>query len=182
MSRASIDHVSVKLFARQPVNVQWANLIPLYHRWIQQGVFPEALLIDVADYSHVPSGPGVMLIGHHAHISIDNRENRPGLLYTRRTAMDGTFADKLRYAYDRAIAAARRLEREPEFLGAISFDETDIEISINDRILAANTQETWNSLRGDIVSVFGAGASLEWNGPGRELFRVAVKAAASARI
>lgn len=179
---SNIDHVSVKLFARQPVNVQWANLIPLYHRWIQQGLFPEALLIDVADYSHVPAGPGVMLIGHHAHISIDNRQNRPGLLYSRRTAMDGSFADKLGYAYDKAVAAARRLEGEPEFLGAISFDESDVEVTINDRLLAPNTQETWSALRRDFGAVFGADAAIEWNGPGRELFRVRIQVPAPARV
>ena len=181
MERASasgIEHVNVKVFARQPVRVNWADLIPVYHRWIQQQVFPELLLIDVADYTVVPAGPGVMLIGHHANISLDNRQNRVGMLYNRKTVMDGGFADKLRRSYDAAVAAAHRLEQEPEFKGTIWFDESNVEVFVNDRLLAPNTQETWDTLRGDIEAVFGPGATMEWNGAGRELFRVRVRAAA----
>jgi hypothetical protein len=177
---SSIEHVNVKVFARQPVRVNWADLIPVFHRWIQRQVFPEALLIDVADYSVVPAGPGVMLIGHHANISLDNRQNRVGMLYNRKTVMDGSFADKLRHSYEGALAAAHRLEQEPEFLGKITFDDSDLELFVNDRLLAPNTQETWNRLRGEIEKVFGPGAALEWNGAGRELFRVRVRAAAPA--
>ena len=49
----------------------------VFHQWIRDSVCPE-MLIDVADYRHVPAGPGVMLIGHEANYSLDNRENRLG--------------------------------------------------------------------------------------------------------
>jgi hypothetical protein len=32
-------------------------VIPVFHRWIQEQIFDE-LLLDVANYSHVPDGPG----------------------------------------------------------------------------------------------------------------------------
>ena len=67
------------------------QLIPVFHRWIREQAMPE-LLIDVADYSHVPAGPGVMVIGHEANYSVDNRENRLGLLYNRRAALEGHIA------------------------------------------------------------------------------------------
>src|SRR4051812_16123636 len=38
-------------------------LIPVFHRWIKQRALPE-LTIDIANYGHVPQGPGVVLIGH----------------------------------------------------------------------------------------------------------------------
>jgi hypothetical protein len=135
------------------------------------------LAIDVADYAHVPAGPGVMLIGHHADISVDNRQNRLGVLYNRKSVLDGSFADKLRHSYERAVAAARKLEQEPEFHGHISFDEFQVEVFITDRLLAPNTEHTWSELRGGIADVFGRSAALQWNGPGRELFRVRVSAA-----
>ena len=147
----------------------------MYHRWIQQQVFPDMLAIDVADYSHVPAGPGVMLIGHNAEVSLDNRQNRIGMLYNRRTVLEGSLAEKLRHSYNGAVAAARRLTQEPEFRGKISFDESDFEVFVNDRLLAPNTQETWDSLRSGIAEVFGPDATLQWNGPGRELFRVSVR-------
>src|SRR5688572_23787441 len=99
---SNAEHVNVKVFAREPLDINWSDLIPVYHRWIQQHAFPEALPIDVADYSHVPVGPGVMLIGHHADISLDNRQNRVGMLYNRRTILNGSFADKLKHSYEGA--------------------------------------------------------------------------------
>jgi hypothetical protein len=173
---SNVEHVNVKVFAREPAHVNWPDLIPVYHRWIQQQVFPEMLPIDVADYSHVPAGPGIMLIGHHADVSLDNRQNRLGILYNRKTVTGASFEDKLRHSYEHAIAAARRLEQEPEFSGRISFDDSDVEVFVADRILAPNIESTWNELRGSIAAFFGTGASLEWNGPGRELFRVRVTA------
>ena len=174
---SNVEHANVKVFAREPVRVNWPDLIPVYHRWIQQQVFPDMLAIDVADYSHVPAGPGVMLIGHHADISVDNRQNRAGMLYSRKTVFGGSFAEKLRHSYERAVAAAHRLEQEPEFRGRISFDESEVEVFVADRLLAPNNEQTWNELRGSIEKVFGSQAALKWNGPGRELFRVRVSGA-----
>ena len=68
----NIDHVNVKVFAKAPVDL--AAAIPVFHRWIQEGACEE-LLIDVADYRHVPAGPGVVLIGHEANYSLDCGRN-----------------------------------------------------------------------------------------------------------
>jgi hypothetical protein len=174
---SNIEHVNVKVFAREPVRVNWPDLIPVYHRWIQQQAFADMLAIDVADYAHVPAGPGIMLIGHHADVSLDNRQNRVGMLYNRKTILGGSFVENLRHSYERAVGAARRLEQEPEFRGRIAFDESVVDVFIADRILAPNSEQTWLALRGGFASVFGDGVSMEWNGTGRELFRVHVTAA-----
>lgn len=175
---SDIQHVNVKIFARPSAEVNWPDLIPVFHRWIQQQVFPQTL-IDVADYAHVPSGPGVMLIGHEAWYSLDNREGRIGFLYNRRTPLEGSVDAKLAQAYSSALDAARRLESEPEFLGKISFDETDFEIFINDRLLAPNTEATWKRLQPEIerfsTARSGRQAHVQWNGASRELFRVHVQ-------
>jgi len=81
----AIQHVRVKVFARQPVSIDQGEAIAVFHRWIQDRVCPE-MLIDVADYRHVPNGPGVMLIGHEANYSLDSAKGRLGLLYSRKQA------------------------------------------------------------------------------------------------
>jgi hypothetical protein len=169
-----IDHVGVKIFARDGARVHWPDLIPVFHRWIQRQTFPEMLPIDVADYAHVPAGPGVLLIGHHGDVALDNRANRLGVAYRRKTAMDGTFSGKLKHAHACALAAARQLESEPELRGNIEFDDSDLEITINDRLIAPNTPETWESVRSDIEQAF-PGAHFDWNNNPKELFRVRVK-------
>lgn len=169
----NVEHVNVKIFAREPATaIHWPDLIPVFHRWIQQQAFPDEMLIDVADYAHVPAGPGIMLIGHHANISLDNRANRLGMLYSRKTTRDGPFSAKLRQSYEGALRAARRLEQEPEFHGKISFPDTGCEIFINDRLSAPNTEQTWAALKPELESFFANGSTLHWCDSPRELFRV----------
>ncbi|MBY0396577.1 MAG: hypothetical protein K2X91_08940, partial [Thermoleophilia bacterium] len=80
---ADAVRIGVKLYAEDPAAVRPDRFIPVFHGWIQRGAVP-GLLIDVADYAHVPQGPGVMLIGHEADHAIDLGEGRPGVLYQRK--------------------------------------------------------------------------------------------------
>ena len=172
-----IQHVMVKVFAREPALIDLGDAIPIFHGWIQNHVFPE-LLIDVADYRHVPNGPGVMLIGHEANYSLDMTKGRLGLLYYRKQA-GGSAPENLRQAYDAAIAACNRLEQEPAFAGKLKFT-SECEFSINDRLLAPNQEETYLTLKPELdrffAGLWGPSAySMERRGEPRELFRVAVK-------
>ena len=47
------------------------ELVPVFHRWIQTGAVPGHLLIDVADYDHVPEGPGILLVAHEGNLGMD---------------------------------------------------------------------------------------------------------------
>src|SRR5439155_19767862 len=112
-----IQHVRVKIFARQPAPADLSAAIPVFHRWIQDRACPE-MLIDVADYRHVPNGPGVMLIGHEASYSLDKTKGRLGLLYSRKQA-GGEAQEKLRRAFDAAVAPGGRIEKEPAPAGRV---------------------------------------------------------------
>jgi hypothetical protein len=174
-----IQHVRVKIFAREAAGLDLGEAIPVFHRWIQDRVCPE-MLIDVADYRHVPNGPGVMLIGHEANYSLDNTKGRLGLLYSRKQAGGGA-QENLRQAYDAAVAACKKLEQEPAFAGKLKFDPGDCEFSINDRLLAPNQQDTYLALKPEFERFFadtlGQGAYImEHRGETRELFCVSVRA------
>lgn len=176
-----MQHVNIKIFAAGGDSPRLADAIPVFHRWIQRRDLPE-LLIDVADYSHVPAGPGVVLIGHEANYSLDNARNRPGLLYSRKVA-DGS----LKQAYDAALAASLRLEAEPEFQGKLHFDSREIEITLNDRLLYPNTEAGWNSVEPELTAflngLYGAGAySLARSADARERLSVTVTADAALPI
>jgi hypothetical protein len=144
------QHINVKIFATGASRVEWHSLIPIFHRWIREQAMPE-LLIDVADYAHVPAGPGVMVIGHEANYSVDNRENRLGLLYNRRTSLDGSSQDRIRQAYDAALFAAKKLQQEPELGGSLRFAESEVEVWVNDRLLAPNTPETFAAFEEEVA-------------------------------
>ena len=48
------------------------TLIATFHQWIASNALGE-ILIDVADYSHVPNGPGVVLIGYDYNYAVAQR-------------------------------------------------------------------------------------------------------------
>lgn len=145
-----LQHVNVKIYSSTPQNVSLDEAILVFHRWIREEVAPE-LLIDVADYSHVPAGPGVLLIGHQAAYSLEaGEEERPGVLYNAKTKQDGSNVDLLVHALRSAVRAAGVLEGESLFTRKVEFDAGDLMILINDRALAPNTPETFASLKDDL--------------------------------
>lgn len=159
VAERDMQHVNVKIFAEKADGVKLSDAIQVFHRWIQSGGLPE-LLIDVADYCHVPAGPGVVLIAHDANYSLDNSRDRLGLLYNRKSA--GGEQDHLGLSYDAAAAACQRLEQEPEFRGRLRFDRGDVEVTLNDRLLHPNTDEGWEEIRPEVTEffdrLFGAGS------------------------
>jgi hypothetical protein len=107
----------------------------------------------VADYRHVPNGPGVMLIGHEADYSFDHNAGRYGMLYNRKAPVDGTNADRLRQALSAAAKASERLEVEAD--GQLKFSRSELELTINDRALAPNTAETLAECQPEIEAFLG---------------------------
>jgi len=145
-----LQHVNVKIYVDGDLIVAPARFIDVLHRWIRDQVLDE-LLIDVADYRHVPAGPGVMLISHDADYSMDNTGGRWGLLYNRKAAVEGSNEDRLRQAVASAANACRLLEEE--FTGdGLEFSRNELQIIINDRALAPNTPETLAATQPELES------------------------------
>jgi hypothetical protein len=147
-----IQHVNAKLMLQNAERVDLEPVIRIFHRWIQERVCEE-LLLDVADYRHVPAGPGVILIGHEANYSVDNSEERLGVRYSRKAVLNGTIQDRLEQAVRGALLACQRLEEEPELAGSLRFGGHQLEIVVNDRLLAPNTDGTLQALEPHIRAV-----------------------------
>src|ERR1022692_242409 len=99
-----MQHLSVKIFEQSGAELNGAKAIAVFHRWIQRGGLPE-MPIDVADYAHIPAGPGVLLVCQDASYSLDNHDGRLGLLYQRKKCDDSDDRTSLNWAYDSAVAA-----------------------------------------------------------------------------
>jgi hypothetical protein len=166
----TVQHINLKIFVEDEKAFVLSDAVVVFHRWIRESACPE-MLIDVADYAHVAAGPGLLLIGHEANYSFDNRGNRLGLLYNRKAPLDGTFRSRLRQAHRAALDACERLEGEPEFGGKLKFNRDEMEVFVNDRLLAPNREETWVALRAEIEEEF-AGYAIQRVGEPRDLFRV----------
>jgi len=154
--------------------------IPVFHRWIKERLLPE-LVIDVANYVHVPEGPGVVLIGHGSDYFMDQGEARLGLLHNRKRAGAGP-RDRLADLAQRTFHAASLLERDPSLSGKLRFATSELLFRINDR-LSPNTEATFATIRPDLEALAkrlfdGPFEATRVGGP-RELFSVRFTSAAS---
>lgn len=173
-----LQHVNVKLLLRNSEELDLEPLVPVFHGWIQEQGWEE-LLLDVADYRHVHAGPGVILIGHEANYSVDNSGNRPGVRYNRKAALEGSNQARLRQAAVAALNACRRFETDPRLNSKLLFNGREIEISINDRLLAPNTPATREAFQPELApflaKLFAGGEyELSYNESPRDLFSVSV--------
>jgi hypothetical protein len=176
-----LQHVNVKLLVQNPEGANLEPLIPVFHSWIENQNGDE-LLIDVADYTHVPAGPGIVLIGHEGNYSVDNTGNRLGVRYNRKAVFDGGNQDCLAQAARSALTACRRLEEEPRLEKKFLFNGQDIEIFVNDRLVAPNTDSTREALDAEFQTFSrkmfrGKEYSISYGADPRSLFTAFVKAA-----
>jgi len=156
-------------------------LIPVFHRWIKQHALPE-LTIDVANYRHVPNGPGVVLIGHGADYFLDEGEGRPGLLHNRKRAGVPP-GERLGDLAQRTLNAASLLERDMALTGKVKFATNELLFRVNDRLAAPNSDATFAALRPELEALgktlFAGPVELAREGGPKELFAVRLKSPAS---
>jgi len=176
-----LQHINVKLYLRDPQVVKLEVLVPVFHEWIQNQVCQE-LLIDVADYRHVHAGPGVVLVGHQADYSVDNTDNRLGIRYNRKAALEGSNRDRLSQALRAALQACRKLESDEKLGGTFRFNRRDIKLFVNDRMLAPNSGRPADSVQAEFrdffTSAFGDGEfEMKFQSDPRSLFGVEVRSA-----
>jgi len=142
-----LQKINVKFFAEPPNRVPLADFIDLFHGWIQS---TDGIYHDVADYSHMQSGPGVILVANDANLHIDETGGRRGLLYSRKAPLSGTNQEKLRTVFRLALENCRKLEQEPALRGKLRFTTNEAAISLNDRLLGSNTEESFQELKREV--------------------------------
>jgi hypothetical protein len=176
-----LQKINIKFFIAEPSPVSLEPLIGIFNAWIQAS---NGDYYDLADYSHVPAGPGLVLVAHDVNISIDNNDNRLGLLYNRKRPLAGDNDEKLAGAFTEALAYCRRIEEEPLLRGNIRFRGEEAIVTVNDRLSAPNNDETFTALRPEIEKIArrlfaSADFVVEKEPDQRRRFAVRIRAAAS---
>ena len=176
-----LQKLNVKFFVDPPDTVPLPEFIDVFHGWIQA---TDGDYHDVADYSHMQGGPGIVLIANDANVSIDETGNRRGLLFSQKARLSGSNQEKLRSVFRSALENCRKLEEEPALRGQLRFAATEVLISLNDRLIGSNTEQSFDEIQGDIAAIaselFGAAAvSLERNRDPRQRFNVRLKTSAA---
>ena len=131
-----LQKLNVKLFVEQPNAIPLADFIEIFHSWIQA---TDGIYHDVADYSHMQAGPGIVLVAHDAHVSIDESGNRRGLVFSQKAPLAGSNQERLRAVLRAALENCRKLEAEPALGGKLRFAANEAVISVNDRLLGDNS-------------------------------------------
>ncbi|MBV8853690.1 MAG: hypothetical protein JOZ93_11400 [Sinobacteraceae bacterium] len=135
----------IKFFAAGADGIDILKLIPVYHRWIQQDAL-EDLLIDVADYSHVPAGPGVMLIAHEGNYALDETSHDRGVLYYSKRELTGELQQRLAEVARKALTAAELMRTDSELEGALKIPGNRLQFFANDRLAAPNTDAAYEQI------------------------------------
>ena len=172
-----LQKLNVKVFIERSEGIALTDFIDIFHGWIQA---TDGVYHDVADYSHMQGGPGIVLIANDANVSIDETENRRGLLFNQKSRMSGTNQEKLRTVFEAALENCRKLEAEPGLRGNLRFATGETLISVNDRLLAANSPDFFDAIRSEVDAfakrLFGDGAvALDGNGDSRRRLSVCLK-------
>ena len=144
-----LQKFGVKLFIKINGSYESKDFIPVFHSWIQDKVIEDHLLIDVADYSHIPDGPGVMLIAHEGHFSLDQEKHQPGIMYMRKAEIEGDFKERFNKILSTTIMAANRL-RNDDITNDIDFISNSFRFISNDRLYAKNTMDNQNLYKEEI--------------------------------
>lgn len=179
----NLQRLSIKLYAQPKTEVDARDFVPVFHSWIQNQRVADHLLIDVANYAHVPDGPGVVLAAHEASYLTDQSDGEFGLLYQRKQPQSGELAERIHVAVEAVRTAADSLEDEDDLKGRVQFDRRRFRFIANDRLTAPNTEASFEALKPALSEVasgfFGHDQfTLSHQGSDKERLSVLVEAAA----
>ena len=135
-----LQKFGIKLYLTTNGSFDSKDFIPVFHDWIQNKIIDDHLLIDVADYSHIPDGPGVMLISHEGNFSLDQESKQPGIMYMRKTEIAGSFKERFNKVLSTVIKAANLLS-DKDVSKQVDFTSNSFRFIANDRLYAGNTAD-----------------------------------------
>ena len=150
---SSVQRIAVKILSDAPATISLDPFLSIFSRWRTDAEDP-ARWVDLADYAHMPRGPGIVLIGHVCNFSFDLGAPAPGLLYSRKQELYGSNEDRLHSVLRAAAEMSRRLLGEPEFPAGIHVRPGSLEIRFQDRLETPNNDSADRLLRPAVNAVF----------------------------
>lgn len=146
-----IERFCLKFYARPGSNIDEGIFIEVFHDWIRRRKLA-GVLIDVADYRHVPDGPGVMLITHDINFSMDHTDGRFGLLAQRKLGSGNDPVARIVELARSTAAFGALLESDRRVKGKLSLEGGLFHYMPNDRLLAPNNEISFAALQPDLAA------------------------------
>lgn len=150
-----LQRIDVKLLLDAPPEPDLDAFLLIFHRWRQVQNHP-ADWVDLADYAHMPSGPGILIAGKRDTFSINLNPPGPGLLTSTRSGLEGSLEDRFREALRRAGEFNAAVLAEPEFPSSFAARAGEWEVFVNDRLGFPNADATDRSVRPALAAALGA--------------------------
>lgn len=143
--------VAVEFPLAAGVELPLEPLTEALHRWIREDlVLKDDTPIDVVDYSHVPAGPGVMLVTHEGQYRVRTDEGRVWVgWFGRRGPVPDSLEAATRKAIRRAAKAVQLLGAD-DTLGRPAADLQNWTLKVEDRLLASNDDTSFEALRPEL--------------------------------
>ena len=146
-----IERFCLKFFARPGATIDEAIFIDIFHEWIRYKKLG-GVLIDVADYRHVPDGPGLMLITHEINFAMDHTDGRFGLFAQRKLGQGDNHPARIVALVQAMATFGALLESDWRVAGKLSLEGGLFHYMSNDRLLAPNTAESFAALQPDLTA------------------------------
>ena len=130
--------INVKFSLDAPAELSYEFLVAVFGRWrLEDG----EEIIDLADYLHVPEGPACLLVSQRWHFGIDLAGGKPGILLSNRGKLGGEPAARIAAVIRTCLEKGKRLLGESDVPSSVRPALPDLELVVNDRVLAENTDE-----------------------------------------
>ena len=126
----TLERFCVKFFTQSNSELDDVIFIEIFHEWIRQKKLG-GILLDVADYRHVPEGPGVMLITHDINFAMDYADGRFGLYAQRKSGHGDTLPAKILELIRATIAFGILLESDARVVGQLTLNGGSFEFLAN---------------------------------------------------
>lgn len=146
------QRVGVKVFVEDQEAFDRARVIEVFHRWIQEDRL-SGTLVDVHDYTHVPEGPGVLLVAHEWHLRTDEAGGRIGFEYELKREGSGTLAERVREAIVSVLEAALALEQDTAEDNPVRFATREMVFRFTDRLAVPATDAAFEEIIPELESV-----------------------------
>ncbi len=146
-----LQRVDLKLLLEAPADPDLDPFLVIFDRWRKAPGHPSDW-VDLADYAHMPHGPGILIAGKRDTFSVNLNPPGPGLLTSVRGGLGGSLEQRFREAFRRAAELNAAVLGEPEFPPAMAPIEGAWEIFANDRLQCPNTDGTDRLLRAPLAA------------------------------
>ena len=149
-----LQRIDVKQLLQSPPHPDLDPFLVIFNRWRQREDDPSDW-VDLADYAHMPRGPGILIAGKRSTFSVNLNPPGPGLLTSVRDGLNGSLEDRFREAFRRARELNSAVLAEPEFPRELRVVDDAWEVFLNDRLRFPNTAEADARVRPALSAALG---------------------------